>query len=102
MRPEVTKARKEFERRKPKPKTVCDRCGMTVEEHKALGKSNLQIHHVEAIKDVGSAANREDNYVSLTYWCHREWHTFWEPLGLSWEDFMEAVPFREQLIRDYK
>lgn len=102
MRPEVKKARKQFERTRPKPKAVCDRCGMTAEEHKTLGKSSLQIHHVEAIREVGSRANRADNYVTLDYYCHREWHTFWEPLGLSWEDFMADTPFREQLIRDYK
>ena len=102
MRDEVKKARKAFERSKPKPKDRCDRCGMTVEEHNALGKSKMQIHHIESIKDKGMAANAESNYVSLDYFCHREWHTFWEPLGLDWEDFMKATPFLDQLKRDHQ
>ena len=93
MREEVKKARKQFDKSRPTPAPCCDRCGMTKEMHVSLGKSSLQVHHVESIRDIGMEANRPDNYHTLCYFCHREWHCFWECAGRSYEDFFEADPF---------
>jgi len=97
MKPEVRKARKQFERIRPKPASCCDRCGMTQEEHNALGYSKLQIHHIESIKSIGSAANRPDNYQTLCKPCHDEWHKFWELAGRDYGEFFVAPPFFQSL-----
>lgn len=93
MREEVKKARKSFDRNRPTPATKCQRCGMTQEEHNALGRASLQIHHIRPIRELGMEANNPENYHTLCYWCHREYHTFWECADRKYEDFFEAEPF---------
>ena len=93
MKPEVRKARSSFQKNKPDPGPVCDRCGMTQEEHNARGKGKLQIHHTMALKDHGMAGNDPSTYDSLCYWCHREWHTFWEYAGKSYDLFKSTRSF---------
>jgi 5-methylcytosine-specific restriction endonuclease McrA len=97
MREEVRKARKAFDRSRPKPAACCQRCGMTQEEHIALGRSSLQIHHIRPIRELGMAANNPSNYHTLCKPCHDEWHKFWELAGKEYEDFFEAEPFFQKL-----
>ena len=74
----------------------CRRCHITQEEHAPL-KGNLQLHHVRAIRDGGHPTDRS-NLQTLCYFCHREWHTFWErPKDLAsplpWPAFMSSPPY---------
>lgn len=96
MRPEVTALRSNYQsKRKTKqiyPGDHCARCGMHVSEHKnQWGKGMLQLHHIKPISqcvDEGILnpqwVNSKDNLDSLCYFCHREWHTFGEPLGMNY------------------
>ena len=97
MRPEVKRARSRFETQKRmkklRPDTVCKRCGMSLEEHNALGKGQLQMHHVHAIEDGGDPVDPE-NIHTLCYFCHKEWHTYWETFHPDYGEFMQAPPFR--------
>ena len=97
MREETRRARKEFERSKPTPGPTCHRCGMTLAEHNALGKGKLQLHHIIPIRQAVSAANTAENLHTLCYWCHSEWHKFWECADRSYQDFMAAAPFFQSL-----
>lgn len=74
----------------------CSRCHMTQEEHAPL-KGRLQLHHVVAIRDGGHPTD-PSNLQTLCYFCHREWHTWWErpvPLAspLPWLSFMSSPPY---------
>ena len=71
---------------------------MTQEQHHAIGKGKLQIHHIRPIKELGMAANDPNNYHTLCYPCHREFHCFWEAAGRSYEDFFAAPSFFQSLI----
>ena len=97
MKPAVKKARKRFEQIKPQPAACCKRCGMTQSEHNERGKSKLQIHHTMALRDHGDAGNDPSTFDTLCYWCHREWHCFWETAERSYDDFMDCPPFLQQL-----
>lgn len=71
---------------------------MSQEEHNALGKGKLQIHHIRPIRELGMAANDPSNFHTLCKPCHDEWHKFWELAGRSYEEFMAAPSFFKSLI----
>ena len=56
---------------------TCRRCGITRDGHTALGRGPLEKHHVLPICDGGHPTD-PDNLFTLSYFCHREWHTWWE------------------------
>ena len=97
MRPEVKRARKQFENNRPKPDGCCKRCGMSQSEHNERGRQSLQIHHTMALKDHGEAGNDPATFDTLCYWCHKEWHGWWESLSRPYAEFMDATPFLQQL-----
>ena len=98
MRDEVRRARKAFDQSKPVRASSCARCGMTQEQHNAHGKGQLQIHHIRPIRELGMAANDPSNYHTLCYFCHSEYHKFWELAKRSYEDFFAAPSFFKSLI----
>lgn len=74
----------------------CRRCGMCAEEHNQLGHGSLQRHHLIAIRD-GGRADDPANLCTLCYFCHREWHTWWEGHH-EWPEYMDAVPYRVGVV----
>ncbi|WP_370586787.1 HNH endonuclease signature motif containing protein [Synechococcus sp. PROS-9-1] len=105
MRDEVKVARKQYElaRRNKKvvPAPVCSRCGMTLEEHQALGLANLQLHHVTALRDGGHPTD-PSNLITLCKFCHDWWHKYCEPFGRDWSEFMRDEPIHQQFWEDWK
>ena len=65
------------------PEPVCSRCEMTAEEHKELGLSMLQLHHVVALKDGGHPID-PSSLITLCKFCHDWWHKYCEPFGRAW------------------
>ena len=98
MKQKAKEARKHFDKTKSEPACSCTRCGMTQQEHTDHGKGKLQIHHIQAIRDLGLEANTEENYHTLCYFCHREWHCFWEAARRPYKDFFAARSFFLDLI----
>lgn len=72
---------------------------MTQQEHNDRNRGQLQVHHIVSIKDGGS--NDESNVDTLCYWCHREYHNYWEHLGIDYESFKQAKPFLDKLTEEY-
>lgn len=74
----------------------CRRCHITQAEHAPL-KGKLQLHHVVAIRDGGHPTD-PSNLLTLCYFCHREWHTWFERPAdlvspLPWSTFMSSPPY---------
>lgn len=88
MRPEVREARKRFESAKRNGKLRqrdhCSRCGET---------DRLSLHHVVSLEQGGDPVE-QSNLDTLCYYCHREWHVFWENLRPDYRAFKAATPFR--------
>lgn len=111
MRPEVSALRKNYEtkrkNRKLFPQDTCCRCGMHVSEHKhQWGKQLLQLHHVKPIAtcvDEGlldpEIVNGPENVDTLCYFCHREYHTFAEPLEVPYLEWRSSPPVFDQMGR---
>ena len=111
MRPEVKVLRGNYEsRRKNKklyPSETCSRCGMHYSEHMYhWGKGLMQLHHVKPINvcvDEGildpDFVNSKENVDSLCYFCHREYHTFAEPLGIPYEEWKRSPSVLDQMGR---
>ena len=84
----------------------CRRCGMSQEEHAPL-KGKLQVHHAVPISN-GGHPTCPSNLFTLCYFCHREWHTFWEAetlvsgmaLPIEWE--LSFPPLRGLLWKPYR
>ena len=112
MRPEVQQLRKNYEtkrkNRKLFPKDVCSRCGMHVSEHQhKWGKALLQLHHVKPISqcvDEGQTdpefVNSHENVDTLCYFCHREFHTFAEPLGIPYLEWRATESVLDRMGRE--
>lgn len=111
MRPEVQSLRRNYEsRRKSKklyPKEYCSRCGMHVSEHNhKWDKKLLQLHHVKPISvcvDEGildpNFVNSHENVDTLCYFCHREYHTFAEPLQIPYLEWRQTESVFDRLGR---
>ena len=111
MRPEVKALRSDYERRRRRkelyPQDTCARCGMHVSEHKERwGKSLMQLHHIKPIAtcvDEGQLdpdwVNSTENVDSLCYFCHREFHTFVEPLEVDYEEWKQTPSVFDQMGR---
>jgi predicted HNH restriction endonuclease len=111
MRPEVTRLRGNYETRRKNrvlfPDEWCSRCGMHVSEHNhRWGKGLMQLHHVKPISecvDEGildpEVVNSKENVDSLCYFCHREYHTFAEPLGVPYLEWKAQRPVFDQMGR---
>lgn len=63
------------------------------------GKQLLQLHHIIGIStfvDQGvtdpNIVNNVENLSTLCYFCHKEWHTFAEPLQLDYREWMQKQP----------
>ena len=69
----------------------CRRCGMSQDDHTQFGKGKLQLHHLVAIRDGGHPSD-PSNLHTLCYFCHQEWHTWWEG-KCDWLAFMAASPY---------
>lgn len=112
MRPEVAQLRKNYEsKRKMKklyPQEWCSRCGMHVSEHNhRWGKSLMQLHHIKPISkcvDEGIVdpefVNSHENVDSLCYYCHREYHTFAEPLEIPYLEWKSTPSVFDQMGRE--
>jgi hypothetical protein len=72
------------------PEDRCHRCGMTQEEHSPL-RGRLEKHHAVPLS-AGGHPTDPSNLHTLCYFCHREWHTFWEGRA-DWQTYMSATPF---------
>lgn len=70
----------------------CRRCGIDLDELAQLGRGSLEKHHVIAVRD-GGHPHDPGNLHTLCYFCHREWHTWWEG-HYEWPEYMAAMPFR--------
>ena len=57
--------------------TCCRRCHMDQDEHKQMRGVSLNKHHIIAVRDGGHPTDPE-NLATLCYFCHQEWHEFWE------------------------
>ena len=77
---------------KAAPETQCRRCGM----HACLGRGQLEKHHAVAIRD-GGHPHDPANLHTLCYFCHREWHTWWEG-ALGWSAYMGAEPYCQVVL----
>jgi hypothetical protein len=80
---------------------------MHVSEHNhRWGKGLMQLHHVKPISecvDEGildpEVVNSKENVDSLCYFCHREYHTFAEPLGVPYLEWKAQRPVFDQMGR---
>jgi predicted HNH restriction endonuclease len=98
MRESVKEARKAFDKvSKYHRAPCCARCGMTAAEHLEYGYGQLQVHHKQPIRELGSAANDPKNYDTLCKFCHDEWHKFAEKLSMSYGEWFKLEPFLNQL-----
>jgi len=79
------------------PEDSCRRCGMDQEEHTRLDRGKLNKHHVIAVRDGGHMTD-PDNLYTLCYFCHKEWHTWWEALGHDCSAYMAAQPACEGVM----
>lgn len=112
MRPEVNQLRRNYETKRKNrslfPKDTCSRCGMHVSEHKhKWGKQLLQLHHVKPISqcvDEGMTdpdfVNSHENVDTLCYFCHREYHTFAEPLEVPYLEWRATEPVFDRMGRE--
>jgi predicted HNH restriction endonuclease len=111
MRPEIKRLRSNYETkrkmRKIFPADSCNRCGMHTSEHRhAWGKGLLQLHHIKPISECVDEGildpdfvNSPDNVDTLCYFCHREYHTFAEPLKIPYLEWRAKPPMFDQLGR---
>ena len=82
-------AEKKFAKLPTEPQ--CRRCGISKDELAPFDRG-LEKHHVIAIADGGHPSD-PSNLLTLCYFCHREWHTWWEGYH-EWPGFMAATPYR--------
>ena len=83
--------------RKAKAEPQCRRCGITREEHLQIKRGPLEKHHVVPIVQGGHPSD-PSNMLTLCYFCHKEWHTWWERSS-DWPAYMAAEPFRLTVMR---
>jgi HNH endonuclease len=112
MRDEVKALRSNYQtarkNRKLVPLDTCERCGMHVSEHRhKWEKSSLQLHHKMPISECVDRGildpkfvNSPKNVITLCYFCHREWHTFAEPLQMPFDAWMGREPVFDQFGRE--
>ena len=74
-----------------RPDTQCRRCGMTDYEHRQYAGGQLEKHHVVALRDGGHPTD-PSNLHTLCYFCHKEWHTWWEG-EYQWTTYMATAPY---------
>lgn len=80
---------------------------MAEAEHRQIwGKQLLQLHHIIGIAtyvDQGvtdaNVVNAPENLITLCYFCHKEWHTFAEPLELDFKAWMARQPVFNEMGR---
>lgn len=107
MRDDVAALRSNFQSRRRMRKLVpapnCQRCGISLTDAKSLGRG-LDLHHIRSISDCVDAGvtdpdvvNINENLHTLCYWCHREWHTYWETFRPDYDKYFNATPFHTTL-----
>ena len=72
--------------------STCRRCGITKDGHAALGRGPLEKHHVLPISEGGHPFDPA-NLFTLCFFCHQEWHDWWEGQH-AWAEYLSAEPYR--------
>ena len=103
MRDEITSLRGHFQnKRRLKelvPQGSCERCGRSQAECKDYGRQ-LELHHIKSLKDCVDEGLKDKNWINsydnlhtLCYWCHKEWHGWWEIFRPEYEAYFKSPPF---------
>lgn len=77
--------------------STCRRCGITKDGHAALGRGPLEKHHVLPISEGGHPFDPA-NLFTLCFFCHQEWHDWWEGQH-AWAEYLSAEPYRIGITR---